>query len=44
LGVRHFGQTGTNGDLYRHFEISAESIAQKVGMLTVVPRIVRFAG
>ncbi len=44
LGVEHFGQTGTIGDLYRHFEISAESIAQKVSMLTVGPRIVRFAG
>lgn len=27
LGVEHFGQTGTIGDLYRHFGIDARSIA-----------------
>jgi len=43
LGVEHFGQTGTIGDLYRHFEITAESIAQKVSTLTIGPRLVRFA-
>jgi pyruvate dehydrogenase E1 component len=26
LGVEHFGQTGTLADLYRHYEIDAESI------------------
>ena len=35
LGVEHFGQTGTIGDLYSHFGISAEAIVQKVGGLTV---------
>lgn len=34
LGVEHFGQTGTIGDLYRHFGISAESIVEKVNGLT----------
>jgi pyruvate dehydrogenase E1 component len=34
LGVEHFGQTGTIGDLYRHFGISAACIAQKAGSLT----------
>ncbi len=29
LGVEHFGQTGTIGDLYRHFGIEAEAIVQK---------------
>jgi pyruvate dehydrogenase E1 component len=29
LGVEHFGQTGTIGDLYRHFGIDAASIADK---------------
>ncbi len=28
LGVEHFGQTGTVADLYRHYGIDAESIAQ----------------
>ncbi len=27
LGVEHFGQTGTIGDLYRHFAIDADAIA-----------------
>ena len=27
LGVEHFGQTGTVTDLYRHFGIDAEAIA-----------------
>ncbi|TIW30064.1 MAG: transketolase, partial [Mesorhizobium sp.] len=26
LGVEHFGQTGTIGDLYRHFGIDADAI------------------
>lgn len=34
LGVEHFGQTGTIGDLYRHFGIDAQSIVQRVGGLT----------
>jgi pyruvate dehydrogenase E1 component len=28
LGVEHFGQTGTIGDLYGHFGINAEAIVQ----------------
>ncbi|OAN81963.1 transketolase [Jannaschia sp. EhC01] len=35
LGVEHFGQTGTIGDLYRHFGIDAESILEKVSGLTI---------
>ena len=34
LGVEHFGQTGTIGDLYRHFGIDAASIAAQVAGLT----------
>ena len=35
LGVEHFGQTGTIGDLYRHFKISADSIvAAGIGLKT----------
>ena len=34
LGVEHFGQTGTIGDLYRHFGIDAASIIEKVNGLT----------
>ncbi|WP_171181341.1 transketolase [Ruegeria sp. HKCCD8929] len=34
LGVEHFGQTGTIGDLYRHFGIDARSIVEKVNGLT----------
>ncbi len=34
LGVEHFGQTGTIGDLYCHFGIDARSILQKVEGLT----------
>ena len=34
LGVEHFGQTGTIGDLYRHFGIDADSILGKIGGLT----------
>lgn len=30
LGVEHFGQTGTIGDLYRHFGIDAEGIIESV--------------
>ena len=34
LGVEHFGQTGTIGDLYRHFGIDAESIVHAAIGLT----------
>ncbi len=34
LGVEHFGQTGTIGDLYRHYGIDAASIAQRGEALT----------
>nr|WP_306266202.1 1-deoxy-D-xylulose-5-phosphate synthase N-terminal domain-containing protein [Pararhizobium sp. IMCC3301] len=34
LGVEHFGQTGTIGDLYRHHGIDAQSIVEKVNGLT----------
>ncbi|WP_370301125.1 transketolase [Pseudooceanicola sp.] len=34
LGVEHFGQTGTIGDLYRHYGIDAASIAATVGAMT----------
>ena len=34
LGVEHFGQTGTIGDLYRHYGIDAGSIVQRVNELT----------
>jgi len=34
LGIKHFGQTGTIADLYRHFGIDAESIVQKIIELT----------
>ncbi|MEB8386605.1 transketolase [Rhodobacteraceae bacterium KMM 6894] len=34
LGVEHFGQTGTIGDLYKHHGLDAESIVEKVQGLT----------
>ncbi|MBD3677317.1 MAG: transketolase [Rhodobacteraceae bacterium] len=34
LGVEHFGQTGTIGELYRHFGIDADTIVQRVDALT----------
>lgn len=34
LGVEHFGQTGTIGDLYRHHGLDAGSIVEKVQGLT----------
>ncbi len=34
LGVEHFGQTGTIGDLYRHFGIDSRAIVGKVEGLT----------
>jgi pyruvate dehydrogenase E1 component len=39
LGVEHFGQTGTIGDLYRHFGIDAASIVRKISELTTGRRI-----
>lgn len=39
LGVEHFGQTGTIGDLYHHFGIDAEAIVEKVTGLTAGRRI-----
>jgi pyruvate dehydrogenase E1 component len=41
LGVEHFGQTGTIGDLYRHFGIGAESIVEKIDGLTDGKRVGR---
>ncbi|WP_169546094.1 transketolase [Sneathiella aquimaris] len=34
LGVEHFGQTGTIGDVYKHYGIDASSIIKKVNALT----------
>ncbi|SEL46869.1 pyruvate dehydrogenase E1 component [Roseovarius azorensis] len=34
LGVEHFGQTGTIGDLYRHFGIDCDSIVSRIRALT----------
>ena len=34
LGVEHFGQTGTIGDLYRHYGIDADAIAATVEAMT----------
>jgi pyruvate dehydrogenase E1 component len=34
LGIEHFGQTGTIGDLYRHHGIDAQAILRKVDGLT----------
>ena len=34
LGVEHFGQTGTIGDLYRHFGIDRDSIVTRIRALT----------
>ncbi|MSU88434.1 transketolase [Rhodobacteraceae bacterium 2CG4] len=37
-GVEHFGQTGTIGDLYRHFGIDRQAIARSVRALTAGAR------
>jgi pyruvate dehydrogenase E1 component len=37
-GVEHFGQTGTIGDVYRHFRIDRQSIASSVSELTIGKR------
>ncbi len=39
LGVEHFGQTGTIGDLYRHFGIDSQSIVERISGLTPGRRI-----
>ena len=39
LGVEHFGQTGTIGDLYGHYGIDAEGIVEKVNGLSAGRRI-----
>jgi len=39
LGVEHFGQTGTIGDLYRHHGIDAASIVGRISGLTVGRRL-----
>lgn len=39
LGVEHFGQTGTIGDLYRHHGIDAAAIVRKVQGLTKGKRL-----
>ncbi len=39
LGVEHFGQTGTIGDLYRHFGIDSRSIVERISGLTLGRRI-----
>ncbi len=35
LGVEHFGQTGTIGDLYRHHGIDAAAMVEKINGLTI---------
>ncbi|UOA33303.1 Pyruvate dehydrogenase E1 component [Sulfitobacter sp. DSM 110093] len=39
LGVDHFGQTGTIGELYRHYGIDARGIIDKISGLTAGRRI-----
>ncbi|MBR9833964.1 MAG: transketolase [Alphaproteobacteria bacterium] len=39
LGVEHFGQTGTIGDLYRHFQIDADAIVAAANYLSAGRRI-----
>ena len=38
-GVEHFGQTGTIGDLYRHFGLDRNALAQSVLELSAGPRL-----
>ncbi|MGA0539543.1 transketolase [Neotabrizicola sp. VNH66] len=40
LGVEHFGQTGTIGDLYRHFGIDSAGIVRAVSNMTSGARLV----
>jgi pyruvate dehydrogenase E1 component len=35
VGVEHFGQTGTIGDLYRHFGLDAQSVVERINRLTI---------
>ena len=37
-GVEHFGQTGTIGDIYRHFRIDRDALVASVNGLTSGPR------
>jgi pyruvate dehydrogenase E1 component len=39
LGVEHFGQTGTIGDLYHHFGIDSDAIVERVNALTAGKRL-----
>lgn len=39
LGVEHFGQTGTIGDLYNHHGIGAKNIIEMISSLTLGARI-----
>ncbi|WP_371225213.1 1-deoxy-D-xylulose-5-phosphate synthase N-terminal domain-containing protein [Roseovarius sp. 2305UL8-3] len=41
LGIEHFGQTGTIGDLYAHHGIDAAAIVDKVNSLTEGRRVIR---
>jgi pyruvate dehydrogenase E1 component len=43
LGVEHFGQTGSIGDLYRHYGIDADSIVARIDALTAGRRVLRVA-
>jgi pyruvate dehydrogenase E1 component len=43
LGVEHFGQTGSIGDLYRHHGIDAAAIVEKVNGLTAGRDVLRNA-
>ncbi len=43
LGVEHFGQTGSIGDLYRHHDIDAAAILEKVNGLTAGRDVLRNA-
>ena len=38
-GVEHFGQTGTIGDLYRHFRIDRDALVETVNGLTTGPAL-----
>ncbi|MDP5218218.1 1-deoxy-D-xylulose-5-phosphate synthase N-terminal domain-containing protein [Ruegeria sp. 2205SS24-7] len=41
MGVEHFGQSGTIGDLYRHHGIDADAIVEKVNALTIGKQVFR---
>jgi len=40
LGVEHFGQTGTIGELYHYYKIDAQSMIEKINGLTTGRKIV----